>query len=160
MKEGREGATEGRTWGKKLELCYSPWKSTQLLRASVVLPVKQEWWKYDFLTDTLIVDLSVPCEVYNMMQSMAFYLASFAIISPIYAFCAINIHLIKTGQLQKVDPCIVTTFFGLEALLTFLTQKTNSQFLTAFVCHKLRKLTVCSHDLSPAKSLFKQGSLF
>ena len=64
------------------------------------------------------------------------------------------------GQLQKVDPCIVTTFFGLEALLTFLTQKTNSQFLTAFVCHKLRKLTVCSHDLSPAKSLFKQGSLF
>lgn len=96
MKEGREGATEGRTWGKELELCYSPWKSTQLLRASVVLPVKQEWWKYDFLTDTWIVDLSVPCEVYNMMQSMAFYLASFAIISPIYAFCAINIHLIKT----------------------------------------------------------------
>lgn len=92
----KRGSNRGKNLGKKLELCYSPWKSTQLLRASVIPPVKQGWWKYDFLTDTLIVDLSVPCEVYNMMQSMAFYLASFAIISPIYAFCAINIHLIKT----------------------------------------------------------------
>ena len=72
--EGKKGRREpargefvGKNKSKKLELCYSPWKGHSISESISCSTCKTGVINYDFLTDILIVDLNVPCKLYNMM---------------------------------------------------------------------------------------------
>lgn len=150
MNEGREGerkegAREGRNWKKKKRnltgtLLFTLEKSLYLWELQL-LYLQNRVDKTDFLTDTLIADLNVPCKLYSMMQYMIWYFTwhHLPVISPFIHSVIQTFILQGLSAASKYRPMNHSYLFCLEAFLIFSTQGTNSQFLTAFVCLQAQK---------------------